>query len=155
MGGETPQSNAAGGRFLRVIHTVARATTLETVGRLIRLLLVDDEEHVRKGLAMAFSAEPDLQVIGEAPDGERAVELASELHPDIVIMDLRMRRMDGLAATRRIHSDVPSARIVVLSLQDDTPTRKAAADAGARAFVGKGQASDVLVETIRRVAAAS
>lgn len=122
---------------------------------MIRLLLVDDEAHVRKGLAMAFSAEPDLQVIGEAPDGDLALDLVRELRPDIVVMDLRMRRMDGLSATRRIQSDAPESRVVVLTLLDDRPTRRAAAEAGAKAFVGKGQGCDVLVEAIRRVAAAS
>jgi len=104
---------------------------------------------------MRFSAEPDLEVVGEAPDGCEAVELTHTLHPDIVVMDLRMRRMDGLAATRRLHSTEPGVRVVVLSLQDDAATRGAAADAGAHAFVGKQEGSEELLATIRRVAAAS
>jgi DNA-binding NarL/FixJ family response regulator len=121
----------------------------------IRLLLVDDEIHVRQGLTMAFSAEPDLDVIGEAESGERAVELAHALQPDVVVMDVRMRQLDGLSATRQIIQESPDIRIVVLSLLDDTVTRRAAYDAGARAFVGKQQGSEALVSAIRSVAAAS
>jgi DNA-binding NarL/FixJ family response regulator len=121
----------------------------------IRLLLVDDEAQVRRGLAMRISAEPDLQVVGEAPDGGVAVELADSLHPDVVVMDLRMRAMDGITATRQIHSRIPGIRVVVLSLQDDAATRNAATEAGADAFVGKQEGSEALLAKIRQVAAVS
>lgn len=104
---------------------------------------------------MRFSAEPDLEVVGEAPDGSAAIELAHSLHPDVVVMDLRMRCMDGLTATRQLHILAPGVRVVVLSLQDDAATRDAATQAGAHAFVGKQEGSEQLVATIRRVAAAS
>lgn len=121
----------------------------------IRLLLVDDEFHIRRGLTMAFSAEPDMEVIGEAANGDEGVSLAQSLQPDIVVMDVRMRDLDGLQATRQIAVRSPNIRIVVLSLLDDSATRRAAADAGARAFVGKQEGSDALLSTIRCVAAAS
>ena len=123
--------------------------------RPIRLLVVDDEFHVRRGLRMALSAEPDLEVIGEASSGKDGVSLARELRPDVVVMDVRMRDLDGLDATREIRSEVPEARIVVLSLLDDSLTRRAAVEAGALAFVGKQEGSDALLSTIRCVAAAS
>ena len=100
---------------------------------------------------MRCSAEPDLEVVGEAPDGAEAIELAHSLHPDVLVMDLRMRHMDGIAATRRLHATDPSVRVVVLSLQDDAATREAAAAAGAHAFVGKQEGSEQLLAVIRRV----
>jgi DNA-binding NarL/FixJ family response regulator len=133
----------------------AQRNMLNIVEEQIRLLLVDDEVQVRRGLSMAFSAEPDLKVIGEAEDGECAVALAHELRPDVVIMDLRLRTLDGLSATRRIHERDPDIRVVVLTLLDDRLTRSAAAAAGALGFVGKGEGSERLVSTIRTVARAS
>ena len=121
----------------------------------IRLLLVDDEFHVRRGLTMAFSAEPDLEVVGEAATGEDGVLLAGSLQPDVVVMDVRLRKLDGLDATREIRDQSPSVRVVVLSLLDDALTRRAARDAGAGAFVGKQEGSDALLFAIREVAAAS
>lgn len=103
---------------------------------------------------MAFSAEDDLQVIGEADDGNAALALVQELHPDIVIMDVRMRSVDGLTATKQLKEAEPDVRIIVLSLLDDICTRRAAEAAGARAFVGKQEGSERLVTTIREVAAA-
>lgn len=104
---------------------------------------------------MAFSAETDLEVIGEAEDGSGALALVRELHPDVVVMDVRMRCVDGLTATRMLSETDPDIRVVVLSLLDDALTRAAAAEAGARAFVGKQEGSERLVSTIRAVAAAS
>jgi DNA-binding NarL/FixJ family response regulator len=120
----------------------------------IKLVLVDDEIHVRRGLSMAFSAEDDLQVIGEADDGPSALALVKDLRPDVVIMDVRMRTVDGLTATRAIREAEPGVRVIVLSLLDDVKTRLAAKEAGARAFVGKEEGSERLVSTIREVAAA-
>jgi DNA-binding NarL/FixJ family response regulator len=139
--------------LIRVRVKVASATTIESVEP-IRLVLVDDELQVRRGLTMAFSAEADLQVIGEAEDGSTALALVEELHPDVVIMDVRMRKVDGLTATRQIRDADPDVRVIVLSLLDDALTRRAAQEAGARAFVGKQEGSERLVSTIRCVAAA-
>lgn len=118
----------------------------------IRLLLVDDEARVRRGLRMCMAGEPDFDVIGEAEDGGEAVSLAHELHPDVVVLDVRMRGVDGLEAARRLAASEPSARVVILSLQDDSGTRKEAIASGACAFVGKQEGIARLFEVIRDVA---
>lgn len=118
----------------------------------IRLLLVDDEARVRRGLRMCMAGEPDFDVIGEAGEGEGAVALASELHPDVVVLDLRMHGVDGLEATRELALAEPSARVVILTLQDDAGTRREAFASGASAFVGKQEGIPRLFEVIREVA---
>lgn len=119
----------------------------------IRLLLVDDEARVRQGLRMCMAGEPDFDVVGEAEEGGAAVTLAHELHPDVVVLDVRMRGVDGLEAARRLAAVEPSARVVILSLQDDSGTRKEAIASGASAFVGKQEGIARLFEVIRDVAA--
>ena len=118
----------------------------------IRLLLVDDEARVRQGLRMCMAGEPDFDVVGEAEEGERAVTLASELHPDVVVLDLRMGGVDGIEATKGLAVAEPSVRVVILSLQDDTGTRRQAMASGASAFVGKQEGIARLFEVIRNVA---
>ncbi len=130
-----------------------RARTVESVmDSPIRLLLVDDEARVRQGLRMCMAGEPDFNVIGEAEEGSAAVQLASELHPDVVVLDLRMRGLDGLGATRELKVTEPGARIVILSLQDDAGTRRQALASGANAFVGKQEGIARLFQVIRSVA---
>ena len=118
----------------------------------IRLLLVDDEARVRQGLRMCMAGEPDFDVIGEAEEGQGAVSLAAELHPDVVVLDLRMHGVDGLEATKGLAVADPSARVVILSLQDDASTRRVAMASGASAFVGKQEGIPRLFEVIRAVA---
>lgn len=118
----------------------------------IRLLLVDDEDRVRQGLRMCMAGEPDFNVIGEAGEGEMAISLAGELHPDVVVLDLRMDGLDGIGAAVRLSVSEPSARVVILSLQDDSTTRREALASGASAFVGKQEGIARLFEVIRDVA---
>jgi DNA-binding NarL/FixJ family response regulator len=118
----------------------------------IRLLLVDDEARVRQGLRMCMAGEPDFDVIGEAEEGREAVSLAAELHPDVVVLDLRMQGLDGLGAAREIASSDPGVRVVILSLQDDARTRREALASGADAFVGKQEGITRLFEVIRGLA---
>ncbi len=115
----------------------------------IRLLLVDDEARVRQGLRMCMAGEPDFEVVGEADEGTEAVELAAALQPDVVVMDVRMRGLDGIGATRSLHSAIPGARVVILSMHDDLTTRTAAEVAGASAFVGKQEGIARLFDVIR------
>ena len=121
----------------------------------IRLLLVDDEARVRQGLRMCMAGEPDFDVVGEAAEGEAALSLASELHPDIVVLDVRMHGLDGLGAARELRATEPGIRVVILSLQDDTATRREALASGASAFVGKQEGIARLFEVIRDVAGAA
>ncbi len=119
---------------------------------MIRVLIVDDQPAVRKGLHMRLEAEPDLSVIGEAPDGEVAVELAQALGPDIVLMDVEMPHMDGIATAHALQSICPSVSVIMLSIHDDARTRTCAEKAGAAAFVPKCVPTDRLLATIRQVA---
>ena len=118
---------------------------------MIRLLIVDDQPAVRKGLHMRLEAEPDLMVVGEAPDGEAALELAQALGPDIVLMDVEMPHMDGIAAAHALQSICPNISVIMLSIHDDARTRTCADKAGAAAFVPKAVPADLLLATIRQV----
>jgi DNA-binding NarL/FixJ family response regulator len=117
----------------------------------IRLLLVDDELRVRQGLRMCMAGEPDFEIVGEADEGSAAVTLASEIHPDVVVLDVRMQGLDGLAATKELSVAEPSAKVVILSLHDDAETRREALASGASAFVGKQEGVGRLLEAIRSV----
>ena len=101
---------------------------------------------------MCMAGEPDFDVIGEADEGEAAITLASELHPDVVVLDLRMQGVDGLEAAREIAATEHDVRIVILSLQDDARTRREALASGASAFVGKQEGIARLFEVIRSLA---
>jgi DNA-binding NarL/FixJ family response regulator len=117
---------------------------------MIRLLIVDDQPSVRKAIRMRLTAEADMAVIGEAPDGEAALDLAVMLSPDVVLMDVEMPYTDGLTAMSEFRQLCPRASVIVLTIYDDTLTRARAADAGVAAFVAKS-AADTLPETIRQV----
>jgi DNA-binding NarL/FixJ family response regulator len=118
----------------------------------IRLLLVDDEPAVRRGLRMRLELEPDVEVVGEAGNGESAIELVAQLAPAVVLMDVEMPVMDGISATAEIQAR-SSASVVVLSLHDDKDTIRRAKLAGAVAFVAKGRMDDALLNAIRSAAA--
>ena len=119
---------------------------------MIRLLIVDDQWAVRQGLHMLLTAEPDLQVVGEASDGEGALSLAQTLNPDVVLMDVEMPHADGIATTQALRAACPHAAVIMLSIHDDAHTRERAEHAGAAAFVSKSMPAQVLLATIRQVA---
>lgn len=118
----------------------------------VRLLIVDDQPSVRQGLRMFLELEPDIEVVGEAGDGREAVDLASSLRPDVVLMDARMPTMDGFAATAALRREVSKCVVVVLSLYDDPETRTRVLSSGAAAFVPKHRVEDALLATVRRLA---
>ena len=122
----------------------------EPVG--IRVLLVDDHPAVRTAVAQLLSEEDDFSVVGECEDGFQVVAAASELRPDLVIMDLSMPVMDGLTATAALRDADPGPRIVMLTGEGAAARPKAAA-AGAHAVVPKGARSDALLSCLRTVAA--
>lgn len=115
---------------------------------MIRVLLVDDQALVRTGFRMILETEPDLDVVGEAVDGEQAVELAGSLEPDVVVMDLNMPRLDGVEATRRISG----ARVLVVTTFDDDARLAGALRAGASGFLLKTAPAEQLVAAVRAVA---
>ena len=117
---------------------------------MIRLVLVDDQATVRQGLKMRLLLEPDINVVGEASSGKDALTLVQELRPDVVLMDIEMPGMDGIAATTVLHSIAPQSATVMLSIHSDNVTRARARTAGAKAFVEKLGSTEELVSAIRQ-----
>ena len=118
---------------------------------MITLLLVEDELLVRHGLRMWLEREANVAVVGEASDGAEAITLAQALLPDVVLMDISMPTMDGIAATDALRVVVPHSAVVLLSLYDDATTRARAYAAGAVAFVGKQEGVRALQAAIQQV----
>jgi DNA-binding NarL/FixJ family response regulator len=117
------------------------------------VLLVDDQELVRSGFAMLLGAQDDIEVVGEAGDGAAAIDQAAALHPDVVLMDIRMPVMDGIEATRRITALDPAPRVLVLTTFDLDEHVYAALQAGASGFLLKDAPAAELVRGVRVVAA--
>jgi DNA-binding NarL/FixJ family response regulator len=122
------------------------------VGPVIELLLVDDQAMIRSGLKLILEAEDDLVVVAEAENGEEAVRLARHHRPDVVLMDVRMPKMDGLEATGHITAAIPDTRIIVLTTFDVDDYVYGALRAGASGFLLKDAGGDQLVDAIRIVA---
>jgi DNA-binding NarL/FixJ family response regulator len=118
---------------------------------MITILLVDDKPAVLNGLRLRLGLEPDLEIVGEAQEGRGAVEMAKTLRPDVVIMDIGMPGMDGIAATERLVEVMPDTAVVVLSIHDDADTKTRALQAGAAAFVEKRLLTERLLTVIRSV----
>ena len=119
----------------------------------IRVLLADDQALVRAGFRMILEAQPDVEVVGEAGDGDEAIALAARSTPDVVLMDVRMPRVDGLAATREIVRAQPAVRVLVLTTFDLDDYVYDALAAGASGFLLKDVGRDELVNAVRVVAA--
>jgi DNA-binding NarL/FixJ family response regulator len=119
----------------------------------IRILVADDQPLVRSGFRMILDERPDLELVGEAGDGEEAIRVAAELDPDVILMDIRMPTLDGVEATRRIVDSGRRARILVLTTFDLDEYVYAAVRAGASGFLLKDVQPGELVDAIRVVAA--
>jgi DNA-binding NarL/FixJ family response regulator len=117
----------------------------------IRVLLVDDQQIVRQGLATILKYAPGIEVAGEAGDGEEAIQLAEELVPDVVLMDLKMPRLGGIPATRRICAAQPDVHVIILTTYDADDMVFEGIKAGAEGYLLKDASSETLVEAIRGV----
>jgi DNA-binding NarL/FixJ family response regulator len=117
----------------------------------IRVVLADDQRVVREGLATLLNLLPGIEVIGAAADGEEAVALARELAPDVVLMDLRMPRCDGVAATRRLREEAPAVKVLVLTTYADDRSVVDALRAGARGYLTKDAGAEQLQQAIEQV----
>ncbi|AJT40368.1 response regulator [Psychromicrobium lacuslunae] len=116
----------------------------------IRVLLADDHAAIRQGLRMILSAETDLEVVGEAADGNTAVQMSQQLEPDVLLMDIRMPGMDGVEATRRI-TEFGTAKVLILTTFDLDDYVLAALRAGASGFLLKSASAEELLNGIRKV----
>ncbi|MFI1103993.1 response regulator [Streptomyces melanogenes] len=122
-----------------------------TTTRAIRVLIADDQPLVRRGLALILTPDPAFEVVGEAGDGEEAVALAHRLRPDVVVMDIRMPVLDGVAATGRLAAELPGCRVLALSTFDMDEYVVAALRAGACGFLPKDISPEELVAAVRVV----
>ena len=120
-----------------------------TSGAKVRVLIAEDQALVRRGTSVLVSMEPDMEVVGQACDGIEAVTMARQLRPDIVLMDLRMPRLGGVAATREITRDLPGTQVLVLTTLNDDETVFEAVRAGAHGYLLKDVTEQELLETIR------
>lgn len=118
----------------------------------IRILLADDHAVVRQGFKMILGAQPDMEIVGEAGNGHEAIELADQLKPDVIVMDVAMPELNGIEATRRIGESAPHARVLALSMHKDSVYVREVLRAGARGYLLKDSVAGDLVSAVRSVA---
>jgi DNA-binding NarL/FixJ family response regulator len=118
----------------------------------IGVVLVDDEAMIRVGLRMVISAEPDIEVVGEADDGASAVDVVAATNPDVVLMDIRMPRVDGIEGARRVLAAHPGVKVIVLTTFDENHYLEAALRAGVSGFLLKVSPPEQLIDAVRTVA---
>ncbi|ASR55320.1 MULTISPECIES: response regulator [Cellulomonas] len=127
-------------------------TSDEAAGTVLRVLVADDHPVVRSGIAGLLGVEPDIDVVGEAADGEEALVLAHALHPDLVLMDLRMPRLDGAGATARVVAELPGTHVLVLTTYETDADILRAVEAGATGYLLKDTPRAELVAGVRAAA---
>jgi DNA-binding NarL/FixJ family response regulator len=118
--------------------------------RRIRVLVVDDHPSIRRMLLLVLEKEPDIEVVGQATEGEAAARMARDLRPDVVLMDVSMPGTDGVAATRLIHAELPEVRVLGLTVFAEEDAGERMRQAGAVGFLSKHEAIDKLAEAIRK-----
>jgi len=115
-----------------------------------RLVIADDHDLAREGMRAVLASEPDLEVVSEAQDGKSALEACRKLRPDLVLMDVRMPRMDGLEATRAIKEEFPETSVVMVTMHENPDYLLDAVKAGAAGYILKNATGDRLVDAVRR-----
>lgn len=119
----------------------------------IKILLVDEYDHVRQSLRLLLEMEDDLEIVGEACNGIEALQMAERLNPDVVLIDLELSKLDGFETIQLIKEHQLARRVVVLTIHDNTNARVRAAKLGADAFIVKGTSIEGLERTIRTIIA--
>lgn len=119
---------------------------------LVKLLVVDDHTLFREGVVALLNSVPEIDVVGMAEDGQQAVELAAKVQPDVILMDIQMPKINGIAATRQIINDHPDMGVIVLTMFEDDDSVFAAMRAGARGYILKGADQEDMLRAIRAVA---
>jgi len=117
----------------------------------IRVLLVDDQEIIRRGLATILRYEPGIEVVGQAGNGQEALDLSLKLHPDVVMMDIKMPKLGGIPATRKIVDELPDTHVIILTTYDTDDLVFEGIKAGAQGYLLKDANAETLVEAIRGV----
>lgn len=120
---------------------------------MITVLLVDDQTLIRQGIRLLLEIEPDIRVVGQAGNGREAIQLVETVHPDVVLMDVRMPEMDGVAATRELTARFPEIGVIILTTFEDDETVFEGLKAGARGYLLKDISSEEMSEAVRKVAA--
>jgi DNA-binding NarL/FixJ family response regulator len=120
---------------------------------MIQVLLVDDQTLIRQGIRLLLEIETDIQVVGQAANGREALEQIEGLHPDVVLMDVRMPEMDGVATTRQVTARFPEVKVIILTTFEDDETVFEGLKAGARGYLLKDISSEEMAAAVRRVAA--
>jgi len=122
----------------------------DEAARQARLLIADDHKLIRESTRYMVEGEKDLEVVGEAVNGQHALELCRQLRPDLVLMDARMPEMDGLTATRVIKEEIPAIRVLVVTAYESEDYRREAASAGATGYILKDAPREQLLEAVRK-----
>jgi len=120
---------------------------------MIRVLLVDDQTLVRQGIRLLLEIEPDIQVVGQAASGREAIQQVEAVHPEVVLMDVRMPDMDGIEATRQLKARFPDVSVIILTTFEDDDIVFEGVKAGARGYLLKDISSEEMAEAVRTVAA--
>lgn len=121
------------------------------MNELIRVLVADDHELFRKGVIHSLNATPDIEVVGEATDGQSAIKQAGELLPDVILLDVTMKPVDGLTALKQLSSELPVCKVIMLTVAEDEDTLLTALKTGAKGYVLKGVVSAELIKIVHQV----